>query len=129
MTARLLVVDDSATARRFMQQQLAAYEVHVAVDGRQGLELAAAVKPDLILLDVVMPRLDGIATCRELRRRPETAVTPIILVTSQDAEGNVESAYRNGATDFIAKPVDAAELRAKVESWLAIAVAAGLAQP
>jgi len=126
---RLLVVDDSATARRWLERALPSYEVHLAADGREAVERAPVLRPDLILLDVVMPRLDGIAACRVLRAHPVTAATPIILVTSQDSEHSVETAYRSGATDYITKPVDTAELLAKVESWLAVAAAAGLTSP
>ncbi len=98
----------------------------VAVDGMDGVERAVDLAPDLILMDIVMPRLDGFSACQVLRRHPATALTPIIMVSSRDDEHNVELGFQRGATDFIAKPADREELLAKVESWLAVAAAAGL---
>ena len=116
---RILIVDDSSTHRLWLELMLGArYEVDVAVDGEGGLRKALVNHPDLILLDVVMPGLDGFTTCRELRKRPETRQTPVIMVTTRDEEMDVESGYTSGCTDYIAKPVDQLELLAKVESWL-----------
>ena len=114
----VLVVDDSGTAREWLRRQLDGYDVRTASDGEDAIRVALAVKPALVLMDVVMPRMDGLAACRTLRRIPETAGVPVILVTSLDEEWDLEEGYRSGCTDYIAKPVDTAELRAKVEAWL-----------
>jgi DNA-binding response OmpR family regulator len=122
---RILIVDDSATHRLWLEQMLASrYDVDVAIDGEAGLSAAAAQHPDLILLDVVMPGLDGFSTCRELRLRAETRQTPVIMVTTKDEEIDVETGYSSGCTDYVYKPVDQLELLAKVESWLDAAGAA-----
>lgn len=116
---RILIVDDSSTHRLWLELMLGSrYEVDIAVDGEGGLKSAAVNHPDLILLDVVMPGLDGFTTCRELRKRPETRQTPVIMVTTRDEELDVETGYTSGCTDYISKPVDQLELLAKVESWL-----------
>lgn len=116
---RILIVDDSSTHRLWLELMLGSrYEIDVASDGESGLRSAVANRPDLILLDVVMPGVDGFAACRELRKRPETRQTPVIMVTTRDEEMDVETGYSNGCTDYISKPVDQLELLAKVESWL-----------
>jgi CheY-like chemotaxis protein len=95
------------------------YEVSLAADGEEAIVTALAVHPDLVLLDVEMPRMDGFATCRALRTLPLTGRTPVIMVTSRTEPEDVERGFVCGCTDFIGKPVDEAELKAKVESWLA----------
>lgn len=116
---RILIVDDSSTHRLWLELMLGSrYDIDVAVDGEAGLRAAVANKPDLILLDVVMPGVDGFTTCRALRKRTETRQTPVIMVTTKDEEIDVETGYTSGCTDYIAKPVDQLELLAKVESWL-----------
>ena len=115
--AKILVVDDSATSRGAMLAILCPdYEVHSASDGLEGVARANVVRPDLILMDVNMPVLDGRAACRALRADPVNQGTPVILVTALDAEDDVELGYRCGANDYVCKPVDEAELRAKVAS-------------
>ena len=125
MKRRILIVDDSSTVRWWLRSQLGAYDARLALDGQDAIEQAVEFRPELILMDVVMPRLNGLEACRALRVVPGMATVPIILVTSLDDEWSVEQAYRAGCTDFIAKPVDADELHAKVESWLDIAAPAG----
>lgn len=116
---RVLIVDDSSTHRLWLEMMLnACYDVDVATDGPAGVQSALRTRPDLILLDVVMPGQDGLSVCRELRTHPETAQTPIILVTTQSDEWDVEAGYTSGCTDYILKPVDQVELLAKVGSWI-----------
>ena len=121
----VLVVDDSLTAREFLRRQLDGYDVRTAADGEEGIQLALAAAPALILMDVVMPKMDGLAACRTLRRIPATAAVPIIMVTSLDEEWDLEEGYRSGCTDYIAKPVDREELLAKVTAWLEAVPASG----
>ena len=117
---KVLIVDDSFTSRLSLEATLGSdYEVHVAVNGETGVARALAVRPDVILLDVMMPVMDGYEACRALRAHEETATTPIILVTSRDHEHDVEEGYVNGATDYVLKPADRLELLSKVETWLA----------
>ncbi len=117
---RVLVVDDSATSCLALQRQLQGrFEVHIARDGAQGVRRALELKPDVVLMDVMMPVMDGRTATTLLRQCPETAQTPIILVTSQTEEEDVEAGWVCGCTDYVSKPVHADELLAKIDSWLA----------
>lgn len=116
---RVLVVDDSATVRFALFNLLHdRFDVHVAMDAETGIEIAHDIQPQLILLDVVMPGMDGFAACRLLREDARTVVTPVIMVTSQDEEWDVEAGFAAGCTDYVRKPVDATELLMKMDSWL-----------
>jgi adenylate cyclase len=119
--ARILVVDDVAENVRLLDAVLApqGYEVVSATNGHLALELVESAKPDLVLLDVVMPQLDGYAVCRRLRERVETAVLPVIMVTSSSEPEKVK-AIEAGADDFIQKPFNHHELLARVRSLLRI---------
>ena len=117
--ARILVVDDSATARFAITAVLGGrYEVHHATPGRAAIAAAVDLQPRVILMDVVMPVMDGLEACRQLREDWVTRGTPIILVTAQGEEWDVEAGYAAGCNDYVTKPVDRVELLAKVESWL-----------
>ena len=119
--SRILVVDDTAQNRRLMEAVLMplGHTVLGAESGPEALEMIAADPPDLVLLDVVMPEMDGYAVCRALRGNPDTQMLPIIMLTSsgdQDKVGAIEA----GADDFIARPFDQNELVARVRSLLRI---------
>lgn len=103
---RILVADDDPTARLLMQAALgkSGFEVAVAEDGEEALQAFAHATFDMVLLDVEMPRLDGYAVCRELRRRCGDAL-PIVMVTGMDDTASIEAAFEAGATDFVAKPI------------------------
>jgi adenylate cyclase len=118
---RILVVDDVSENVRLLEAVLAprGYDVVSATDGRVALELAESAEPDLVLLDVVMPELDGYAVCRLLREREKTAVLPVIMLTASESSEKTK-AIEAGADDFIAKPFDQAELLARVRSLLRI---------
>ncbi|BCA80998.1 EAL domain-containing protein [Desulfuromonas sp. AOP6] len=104
----ILVVDDAAVMREFCRQVLtqAGFDVALAEGGGEALDLFALLKPDLVLLDVVMPGMDGFALCSELRLRPHGADIPIIMVTGLDDPESIQKAFEIGATDFITKPIN-----------------------
>ncbi len=119
--ARILVVDDVRENVRLLEALLTSRDYHVisANDGASALELVATAKPDLVLLDVLMPPPDGYEVCRELRRNEETAVLPIIMLTAEVGSEKTRG-LEAGADDFIAKPFDQDELFARVHSLLRI---------
>jgi DNA-binding response OmpR family regulator len=120
MPKKILIVDDSGTSLLMAKMVLSqeAYELLTAKDGLEALQAAAAEPPDLVLLDVVMPRMDGFEACRQLRARAETHDTPILMVTTRGEEANIERGYESGCTDYICKPINPMELLAKVRTYL-----------
>ena len=119
--ARILVVDDVPENRRLLEAILApqGYDVLSAGDGAAALELVDSAQPDLVLLDILMPPPDGYEVCRRLRDREQTAVLPVIMLTSS-LDSEKTRAIEVGADDFIPKPFDTAELLARVRSLLRI---------
>jgi CheY-like chemotaxis protein len=117
---RILLVDDSKTVLLVERMILARgeYDVLTAGDGEEGIAKARAERPDLILMDVVMPRMDGFEACRRLRADAETRRIPIILVTTRGEAPNVEQGYASGASEYVTKPIDGLELLTKVKSCL-----------
>ncbi len=117
---KILIVDDSSTVLLMERMILAKdqYDVVTARDGQEGVEKALSERPDLILLDVVMPRMDGFAACRKLREHDETRSIPVIMVTTRGELASVESGYENGCSDYVTKPINGLELLAKVRSCL-----------
>ena len=105
---RALVADDDMTIRLLMREALeqAGFEVDEAENGVQALEAFRKSKPSIVLLDVQMPEMDGFVTCREIRRLPGGAYTPVVMVTGSDDLESVNQAYQAGATDFITKPIN-----------------------
>jgi DNA-binding response OmpR family regulator len=117
---KILLVDDSSTTLLLEQMVLngSGYELHTAKDGDAGVEAALRLRPDLVLLDVVMPKMDGFEVCRRLREDDSTRETPIILVTTRGEEANLEKGFEAGCNDYVLKPINAAELLAKVKNLL-----------
>lgn len=113
---QLLIVDDDPLERTLVAESLkaAGFEVIEAGDGPDGLAAIERRRPDLVLLDVMMPGMDGYAVCRALRARPELARMPVIMLTGLDDTASIECAYESGATDFIAKPINATLLAHRV---------------
>jgi class 3 adenylate cyclase len=122
MTARILVVDDQRSNAEMMAGVLKArgYSVYLALDGQQALEQVREMHPDLVVSDILMPGVDGYDLCRRLRSAPETALLPVILVTSLDAQSERIKGLEAGADDFLSKPVNWEELFARVRSLLRV---------
>ena len=119
--ARILVVDDVPENVRLLETVLEAhgYDIVSAIDGHTALELAVSAKPDLVLLDVMMPQPDGLAVCRRLREQEETAVLPVIMLTASEGSEKT-TAIEAGADDFIPKPFNRDELLTRIRSLLRI---------
>ncbi|HET7260792.1 MAG TPA: response regulator [Casimicrobiaceae bacterium] len=115
---RILVVDDSPTERHVLQDLLsrAGYEVVESDSGEDAIAKARALRPDLILMDVVMPGLNGFQATRAISRDPETRAIPVIMCTSKSQETDRIWGLRQGARDYVVKPVVRAELLAKIQS-------------
>ena len=115
---RILIVDDSPTERHVLNDLLtkAGFEVVASDSGEDAIHKSKQAKPDLILMDVVMPGLNGFQATRAISRDPETKSIPIILCTSKSAETDKIWGLRQGARDYIVKPVDREELLAKINS-------------
>jgi adenylate cyclase len=122
MTARILVVDDQRANVEMMAGVLAGrgYSVTSAFNGAEALEQVRETQPDLVVSDILMPLMDGYELCRRLRGAPETALLPVILVTSLDAQRERVNGLEAGADDFLSKPVNWEELFARVRSLLRI---------
>ena len=120
--ARVLIADDNPANVRILSMRLAAdgYDVVTARDGEEALAVAHESQPDLILLDVMMPKLDGITVCRRLKAAQETSFTPIILVTAMTEAKDIVAGLEAGADEYLTKPVDHAALSARVRSMLRI---------
>jgi two-component system cell cycle response regulator len=118
MTARILVVDDSASNVKLLQAMLALEYMHVVVarDGPEALIRIAEHQPDLVLLDGMMPGMDGFEVCRRVRSAPETAHVPIVMVTTLDQPADRIAAFEAGADDFLSKPVNRFGLLARVRN-------------
>ncbi|MHB8763429.1 MAG: putative bifunctional diguanylate cyclase/phosphodiesterase, partial [Deferrisomatales bacterium] len=116
----VLVVDDQAFARRVLRDWLeaAGYAVEEAGDGAEALERFGRIRPDLVLLDVVMPVMDGFTACAELRKMPAGANAPILIMTGLEDEDAIRRAYQAGATDFIHKPINGVVLGYRVRYLL-----------
>ena len=117
----ILIVDDSAVAMMTHKMILRAsgkYIIIEATDGEQAVAMAVAEKPDLILMDVIMPKMTGIQACAELRSIEAAREIPVVLVTTRGEQENVEAGYAAGCNDYITKPVNSSELLRKVESLI-----------
>lgn len=120
LTRTVLVVDDSPTETRIFVNALvkAGFRVETAADGEQGVEMARRLRPDVVLMDVIMPVLNGFQATRMLRRDAETAGIPVIMVTTKDQQTDRTWGLRQGAIDYLVKPVDTAQLLQRIRGLL-----------
>lgn len=113
---KIMIIDDSPTERFFLQDLLTkkGFNVVTAANGEDGVARAKAEMPDLILMDVVMPGLNGFQATRQISKAPETAHIPIFMCTTKDQETDKVWGVRQGAKDYLVKPVNAEELLGKI---------------
>jgi signal transduction histidine kinase len=114
----ILIVDDNASARETLVSMLESekYQIELAKDGFQALQILSRLQPDLILLDVMMPGMDGFEVCRRIRATPQLAEVPIIILTALDDRASLLMGFEAGADDFLSKPADRYELQARVRT-------------
>jgi putative two-component system response regulator len=118
---KVLVVDDEPTVLQLLRQILQdRYQLSFATDGAKALDVAWKVKPDIILLDVMMPEMDGYETCRRLKADPETSKIPVIFVTGMGETEDERRGFEVGGVDYITKPVSAPIVLARVRTHLAL---------
>ena len=120
-TKKILLVDDSCTARlvnRMIFSQKSNYVLISAGDGKEAVERAKREKPDLILMDIVMPRMTGLEACRIIKKDKETEKIPVILLTTRGEEQFVQEGYASGCSDYLTKPENDAELIDLLRAYL-----------
>ena len=122
MSARILVIEDALANIQALSSILKAegHQISVAMNGRQGLEVLERVRPDLILLDIMMPEMDGFETARRIKATPAWQGIPLIFLTSRTETADIVRAFELGAVDYVAKPFNAHELLARVNTHLAL---------
>lgn len=116
---KVLVVDDEADILEILKYNLEkeGYEVETAGDGEKAVAIAKKFKPQLVLLDIMMPNQDGVETCRQLRESPETATSFIIFLTARSEEYSEVAAFDNGADDYITKPIKPRALMSRINAY------------
>ena len=123
-TSRVLIVDDvPANIKVLLPTLQPDYEISIATNGKQALELAESQKPDLILLDIIMPEMDGYEVCRRLKASKTTCDIPIIFITAKDDEADEMNGLALGAVDYITKPFSAAIVHARTKTHLGLKLA------
>jgi len=121
MAKKVLLVDDSTTTlmmEEMILKQRTKYETVTAKDGLDAIARAVEQNPDLVLMDVVMPRMNGFEACKRMRSQESLRNTPIILVTTRGEEEYVEAGYQSGCNDYITKPINSRELVTLIQSYL-----------
>jgi len=119
---RLLIADDNQQNRELLEAYLVGegYEIAMSSDGQETLEQVEAFGPDLVLLDIMMPRLSGYEVCQQLKEADATRGIPILMVTALNEMGDIERAVEAGCDDFLTKPVNRLELTTRVKSLLRV---------
>lgn len=119
-THRILIADDVPANCELLEAYLASIdcETELAVDGNEAIEKVASFKPDLVLLDVMMPKLSGFEVCQKIKTDPATSGVMVLMVTALNELGDIERAIDAGTNDFLSKPVNRVELIKRVENLL-----------
>ncbi len=120
MTKTLLIVDDDLLAVQTLEDVIGGDfdEVVHAWDGQEGIRVAMQRAPALVVLDMNMPRMDGLQTCERLREIPTLADVPIVIVTGEKSEQEAQKAFAKGANDYLVKPFSPSQIRARLRTWL-----------
>lgn len=120
--SRILIADDNEQNRELLDAYLADedFEIMMAADGQETLEMVDANEPDLILLDIMMPRMSGYEVCEKLKADAEKRKIPVLMVTALNEMGDIEKAVNAGCDDFLTKPVNQLELKTRVRSLLRV---------
>lgn len=121
-SSRVLIADDIQQNRELLEAYLAdeGYEILMAADGQQTMQMVEQHQPDLILLDIMMPRMSGYEVCAQIKADSEKRGIPVLMVTALNEAGDIEKAVNAGCDDFLTKPVNRLELRTRVRSLLRV---------
>ena len=121
MPSKVLVIDDDPDLREIvtLKLELAGYEIHAEADGDAGLAAVRELKPDLVLLDWMMPRMTGIEVCRAMRDEEGMRSIPVVLLTAKAQVADMQRGFAAGADDYVVKPFSPSELLARVTATLA----------
>lgn len=121
-SSRILIADDNQQNCELLEAYLSGegYEIAIACDGQETLDQVAAFEPDLILLDIMMPKLSGYEVCQQLKQKDATRSIPVLMVTALNEMGDIEKAVAAGCDDFLTKPVNRLELTTRVRSLLRV---------
>jgi two-component system alkaline phosphatase synthesis response regulator PhoP len=122
ITGRVLIADDNQQNRELLEAYLAdeGHEILMSVDGQQTLDVVTEQLPDLVLLDIMMPKLSGYEVCQRMKQKAPTRDIPVLMVTALKDSGDIERAVAAGADDFLTKPVHRLELITRVRSMLRV---------
>lgn len=116
---KILIVDDADTILMMEKMILnKSYDLVSAKNGEEAVALALSERPDLILLDVVMPKMDGFQACKQIRQQPSTSSIPIIMVTTRGGAQDIKCAFQSGCNDYVTKPINTLELLSKVKNYV-----------
>jgi len=120
MRKKILIVEDNTELLKIMRSNLraAGFATVTAANGIDGLKKARSASPDLIILDLILPQLDGFAVCERLRRDPATATIPIIMLTGLASEMTRYAGLESGANEYVTKPVTTEHLLSRIEHWM-----------
>ena len=121
-SSRVLIADDIQQNRELLEAYLAdeGYEILMSSDGQQTMQMVEQHQPDLILLDIMMPRMSGYEVCSQIKADPGKRGIPVLMVTALNEAGDIEKAVNAGCDDFLTKPVSRLELRTRVRSLLRV---------